>query len=151
MPLNASVASHNSVHVHDGGNVILHPEDNDLFMRTGKQVIEACRLGISIEVWLNEFAAMAAEVAQWAGRHAERVRSCYCVPVGARITLFFSPRSDSFDFDLAELLAELNADLNKQFNLGMVEVRQVPFQQIDRFLDPEKALLVYADPGAGPH
>ena len=148
MPASASAPS---VHIHDGGHVILHPEDNDLFMRTGKQVIEACRLGISIEVWIDEFNNMVSDVAQWAKKHAERVNACYCVPTGPRITLFFSPQSISFDFDLAEMLAELNADLIRKFNVGMVEVRQIPLQQIDRFLDPRKARLVYADPSARPH
>jgi hypothetical protein len=148
MPASTSATS---VHVHDGGDVVLHPEDNDLFMRTGKQVIEACRLGISIEVWIDEFNNMMSEVARWAKEHAASVRSCHCVPLGPRITLFFSPQGDSYNFDLAENLAELNAELIKKFNVGMVEVRQIPFAQIDRFLDPEKARLVHGDPGAGPH
>jgi len=135
-----------SVHIHpDGGDFILHPDDNDLFMRTGKQVIEACRLGISIDVWVDEFNNMLADAKSWCTDHSDKVRSCFCSPVGARITLFFSPGSEAYDFDLAELLAELNSRLNKQYNIGMVEVRQVPWSQIDRFIDPEKARLIYGD------
>ncbi|MFA7236228.1 MAG: hypothetical protein WC058_05120 [Phycisphaeraceae bacterium] len=34
--------------------LILHPEDNDLFVRTGRQVIDACGLHIGVELWLRE-------------------------------------------------------------------------------------------------
>ena len=143
MPGTTPGASH---HVHNDDNeIVLHPEDNDLFTRTGKQVIEACRLGISVEVWLDEFKDMLAYASQWSRVHASHVRSCFCTPVGARDTLFFSPMGESFDFGLAEKLTDLNADLINKFNLGMVEVRQIPWSQLDRFLDPEKARVVYGD------
>ena len=55
--------STNSANVHvseSNPNVVLRPSDNDLFLRTGKQVIDACKLDISIELWIHELASMAA-------------------------------------------------------------------------------------------
>ena len=125
--------------------VVLRPDDDDLFVRTGKQVIEACRLGISIELWLSELHAMLDAVRHWAAQRAGHVRSCSCSPRGGRMTLFFVPTSGRFDFDLADELAALNGRLVKEFNIGMVEIHQVPWEELDRFLDPDSVRRVYGE------
>lgn len=124
---------------------LLHPEDDNLFVRTGRQIIHACRLGISVEVWLDELRSLTEFVRVWSAGRSERVRSCYCAPRGSVLLLFFSPSSPTFDFELADGLAELNLELNQKFNLGAVEVHQVPLNEIDRFVDTESALLVYGE------
>src|SRR5437867_9646333 len=82
--------------------VVLHPADDDLFVQTGKQVIDACKLNISIEVWLRELDSLLDDVRQWFGQRATRVKACYCMARGSRIVLFFVPAIGRFDFDLAD-------------------------------------------------
>ncbi len=138
----------NAIHIdaRDGERpVLLHPDNDDLFVRTGRQVIEACRLGISIELWLSEFNAMLEEARHWAEQRAAKVRACFCAPVNSRVVLYFVPNSKSFDFDLADGLAELNAELVKRFNVGMVEIHQVPWEELDRFVDIESSRRVYGE------
>lgn len=125
--------------------VVLRPTDDDLFVRTGRQVIEACRLNISIEVWLSELNAMLAEVGEWATERAEQVEACYCAPRGTRTVLFFVPTAGRFDFDLADALAELSGRLVRDFNVGMVETHQVPGDEVERFLDLQSAQLIYGE------
>jgi len=129
--------------------VVLHPEDDDLFVRTGQQVIQACHLDISIEVWLDEFRSMLNEVAQWCNEHQNGVRACYAAPRGGSIGLYFVPQSESFDFDLADLLAPLNRDLVKKYNVGMIEIHQIPQHELDRFIPPNTKRVVFPhEPGA---
>jgi hypothetical protein len=123
--------------------VLLRPENDDLFVRTGRQVIEACRLSISIELWVDEVKGMFEFVSNWA-QAREEIRACHA-SFGSRIALFFVPKTDSFDFDLADALVQLNAQLVSQFNVGMVEVRQIPFAEVDRFLDPTSARTIYGE------
>lgn len=125
--------------------VVIRPADDDLFVRTGRQVIEACRLNISIEVWLSELEAMLAEVKAWAESRHERIRSCYCTPRGRKMVLFFVPLTGRFDFNLADELADLSSHLVKTFNVGMVETHQVPWDEVDRFLDVQNSQLVYGE------
>lgn len=124
---------------------ILHPDDNDLFFRTGKQIIESCQLGISIEVWIDELNSMVEHVRAWASGKNDRVRTCYCTPKGTKVVLFFSPNSAAFDFDLADCLSVLNLELIQKFNVGMVEVHQIPWNEIDRFVDTESTKLIYGE------
>jgi len=125
--------------------VVLHPDNNDLFLRTGKQIIAACRMNISIDVWFSEFNGMLHRVKGWVHEHESRVSLCYCAARGSQITFFFVPSSDTFDFDLADELVSLNSELVTSFNVGMVEIHQIPGGDVDRFLNPDESRLVYGD------
>lgn len=123
---------------------VLHPEDNDLFVRTGRQIIQACQLNISVQVWMEECKSMFAHVVGWVSDRSESVASCYAVPRGAGITLFFVPQSDSFDFDLADELAQLGTKLTHSFNVGAVEILQIPREEVGRFVEHETSQQVYS-------
>lgn len=123
----------------------IQPLDQDVFVRTGQQIIEACQLRISVDVWMDELQSLLDEVTAWAAHHADRITACYVVPHGARVMLFFTPATDSFDFSLAADLADLNVDVVRRFNIGMVEVRQIPTGELDRFVDPNAARQIYGE------
>jgi hypothetical protein len=125
--------------------VVLRPENNDVFVRTGKQVIAGCSLGISLELWLDELNSLIALVMDWAKEHSKSVDACYIEPRPRCIMLFFVPVSASFDFDLADELVVLNAKLIKNFNVGMVETHQIPSSELDRFLNPPMARQIYGE------
>jgi hypothetical protein len=130
--------------------VLLHPEDNDLMVRTGKQVIEACQLNISIELWKLEFDALCLSVKEWATKSNELARSVLIAPRGGKLALFVSPMGNTFDFDLADSLVQLNTLLAQKFNVGMVEILQIPSEEVDRFVDGSKARVLYGNQ-AGSH
>jgi len=59
------------------------------------------------------------------------------------MAVFVIPCGDQFNFDLADELASLNIHLVRKYNVGMVELHQIPFDEIDRFVDPATAKWVY--------
>jgi hypothetical protein len=129
---------------------ILHPEDNDTFVRTGRQVVEGCRLGISVEVWLDECKAMFERVREWAQARAERVQACYAAPETSGIKFFFVPFSETYDIALDEELTDLDVELFRRFNVGTVDVLEIPARSLDRFLPPEATVLIYGDAARPP-
>lgn len=140
---------HAPSHIHEatdsGRQFIIHPEDNDLFVRTGYQVIEGCQLSISIEVWLQEIKNMFSCIHSWIQEHLDQIVSCYAVPRNAGTALFFVPLSKSFDFDLADLLAELSVRLMQEYYVGPVEIHQIPENELDRFIIPEMSVEIYSN------
>ncbi len=76
---------------------------------------------------------------------AGRIQDCYAVPRGVGIGLFFVPHSESFDFELADRLARLNAAWVRGFNVGPVEIHQLPEDELDRFIVREAAIDIYHD------
>lgn len=118
--------------------VVVHPENDDLFVLTGRQAIDGCRLGISLKVWLDELDAMSGFVAEWCDAHRDQVDRCALVPRSGNLLLFVSPTSPQFDFDLADAMVDLDLTVSRQFRLGRVEVQQVPERELERFVDADK-------------
>lgn len=130
--------------------VLLWPKDDDRFIRTARQVVEACELNIGFEVWLDELEALAAHVAAWASSRSAQILECYCVLRGTKTVFFFVPASPSYDFDLGEAMGGLSEDAAGKFNVGAIEFRQVPSTEKFRFFSPDTARRVYGE-AAGPH
>ena len=132
-------------HIHDvpDAQFVLHPEDNDVFIRTGRQIIEACRLSISVGVWLEELKEMCSFLAQWCTQRQDKIQACVAVGRGSKVMVFFVPHGSQFNFDLADELPDLNRELVTRFNIGMVEVGQIPHSEIERFIDLETARQIY--------
>ena len=89
---------------------------------------------------------MAEAVGRWSEERAAKVRACYCSPLGAKVVFFFFPSSGTFDFALANELAELNLTLCNTFNVGTIETHQIPWADADRFLNLEASRRVYGEP-----
>jgi len=134
------------------GPIAIQPDGagRERFYRTGKQIIEACELDIGVELWFGELQGMVAEVRRIAKEHVGRIRSCYCSPIGSRVTIFFSPKSESFDFELADQLATLNTSLLHRFKVGNLELHQVPWAELSRFINLDEAWLIYGEQGESP-
>ena len=88
---------------------------------------------------------MCERVAAWAEKHAGQVSECFAVPCGLGLGVFVVPHSATFDFDLADDLADLNRELVQSFNVGTVEVHQVPAEELDRFVIRDAAKRVYSN------
>jgi hypothetical protein len=145
-----------SGHIHENADgerlFALHPENDEAFTRSGRQVIDGCRLNISLEVWFEECNTMLGRVHEWTRQRHGSILACYAVPRGSGIGLFFVPCSKTFDFDLADQLAGLAMDLTRDFyNLGMVEAHQIPASEVDHFVVLEHAAKVYPNANSPHH
>lgn len=133
-------------HVRDAQRpFVIAPENRDLFVRTGRQVIAACNTQLRIERWIEVYEAMLGSVRDFAEEHASRIEECFAVPRNAKTVLSFVPKSREFDFELADVLAVLQFDFQQRFEniLGSIEVGQVPSWDLKRFLDPRQAQRIY--------
>jgi hypothetical protein len=124
---------------------VIAPENRDLFVRTGRQVIAACNTQLRIERWLEVYEAMLGSVRDFAEENSDHVAECYAVPRNAKTVLSFVPKTEAFDFELADKLATLQFDFQLRFQnlVGSIEVGQVPAWDLRRFLDPDGAQRVY--------
>lgn len=136
-----------ALHLHEKSlserQVVVHPSDEDLFVLTGRQVIKSCQLGTSVELWLEEVSRAEAFVAAWCADHSGKVNLAFLVPRPSQLALFFAHSDSQFDFDLADEMTELSSQLVHEFNIGMVDMYQVPKAEISRFVDQARAKLIY--------
>ncbi len=81
-------------------------------------------------------------VREWGAARSAQVQACYVSPRSTRIALFFVPRAGRYDFDLADALTDLNSDLVRRFNVGMIEIQQVPADEVDRFVAGDRSRVI---------
>jgi hypothetical protein len=132
------------VHVHQSDEkVLLHGPQDDIIMRTGKQIIDACELHTSLDLWRHEFNDMLDFVKDESQKFSSQIEACYLSPRGTKLLLIFIQISPSFDFELADKLTELGINLRNRFNVGFTELMQVPSREADRFIDFNGAVHVF--------
>src|SRR5690606_30341815 len=83
--------------------VVFHTKNNDLFVRTGKQVVDACRHATNLQAWFDDLNSMLEHVAHWCEQKTEQVQACYAAPQGNRVALYFMPHGKQFNFELADM------------------------------------------------
>lgn len=130
--------------------VVVTTEDEDRFSLTCAQAIEACKIHTSRKVWFEELRSLFLHVNGWAIKNKDHVRSCYAQPRAGLVAIFIIPIKDSFDFDLADQIADLDLELSQEFPLVPAEVLQIPGGEEDglrTFVDSDIAKHLYGKAG----
>lgn len=131
------------VHTIDAGgdgfrDFILRKLNNDHFMRTGKQIIEACELHIGVEAWKQNMADLWSDITRFAGAHRGQVKRVYMLPRPGAVQVLYVTNKDEFDFDLADDLARWNIRIRRErLMYGEVEASQIPASELSQFVDDD--------------
>jgi len=114
--------------------VIELPQE-DRIVQTGEQIIKACDLQITGVLWSKEFRAMLGRIGEFCASNKEHISACYTSLRSNKICVFFCPRSESFDFELSDALAEFSIEISERYSLvGRVHLRQVPLWDVESFV-----------------
>lgn len=129
--------------------VLVTTEDEDRFSLTCAQAIEACKIHTSRKVWFEELRSLFSQVNEWAIKNQSAVRCCYAQPRAGLVAIFIIPIKDSFDFDLADKIADLDLELSQEFPLVPAEVLQIPGNEdgLQTFVDTHTAKHLYGEAG----
>jgi hypothetical protein len=128
------------------GQIMVTPEDQDIFFISAEKATQACREAVKTEERIAAFKALfLLPLHDWCAKHAERVAACYLPLPAGHIQAFIVTASPRFDFGLAEEIAGLELELARAG--WRVSVSQVPAAEdraLATFFNPEGALEVYA-------
>lgn len=111
--------------------------DEEIFERTGEQIVRACQLQMTATRWKQNLQLMVDEVRQWCQQRSDKLALGLLELRSDKVVFFFSPRAEQFDFELAREQRALEVELNTRGGIGYAETRQVPLWEIDRFVSPE--------------
>jgi hypothetical protein len=128
------------------GQVMVTPEDQDLFFLSAAKATEACREAVRDEERVAAFKEkFLLPLHKWCVGHADRVSACYLPRPAGHIQAFIVTSSPRFDFGLAEEIAALERDLARAgWRVGVSQVPAVEDRSLATFFNPEGALEVYA-------
>lgn len=111
--------------------------DEEIILRTGEQIVRACQLQISANAWAQNFHLMLEHVARWCEERKGKIALALVELRSGKVVFYFIPKSEFFDFGLADDEADLDIFLNTRGAIGYAESRQIPGWEIDRFVSSE--------------
>lgn len=138
------------IHVrYDGGQVVVCPEDEDRFVMASGHVVSACQCMIAANRVLDQFKEdFLPHLHNWCAARASQVRACY-VPFlssGVCMKVFVVARSEVFDFDLSDAIAELEMELHrKKWPCDILQVSAGSLEELQAFFNPEQSIQVFGD------
>ena len=118
---------------------ILQRLNNDKFVSTGKQIIEAADLSMGIEAWRSNLADLYVDAHTMAKKFVDRVADVRLIPRHGTVHLIFVTVGSEFDFNLADELATLNIRLRRELQTyGEVEASQIPETELSQFISDDE-------------
>ncbi len=129
------------------GLVVMTPRDLDKFVMSAEKAIEACskevKKGERSERFSEHFVA---PLYDWCLSNASRIRACYLAVPSDHVPVFVVTNSRRFDFDFAEKVAAIELQLaGTGWQVNVTQLPEADDESLATFLDPEKALQIYAN------
>ncbi len=128
------------------GQVIVTPEDQDIFFISAEKATEACKNAIRAEERVSRFkTGIILPLLEWCETNKDRVSACYVgVPESAALPVYVVGATERYDFDLTEKTSELA--FQYEDSGWAIHVSQIP--NCDRetlygFFNPDRALQVF--------
>lgn len=132
------------------GQILVTPEDQDIFFISAEKATEACREAVKTEERIATFKdRFLSPLHEWCVRHADRIAACYLPLPAGHLQVFLVTLSPRFDFDLAEDMAALERQLaHAGWWVGVTQLPAAEDRSLATFFNPEGALEVYAQCGS---
>lgn len=130
----------------DGGRFVLFtPENQDRFLMTCVDAINAAHLGQSAVVLADEITQLLQFTAEWVRENVlDKIEACYVTLREGQVVFFFVPKSRSFDFELSDLLTKLDLSIVEKYDVPC-EVMQVPSEDLGNFVEVSSEFVVSLD------
>jgi hypothetical protein len=129
------------LHFEDVREVVVTPENRDLFVTTATEAAAACKSAMDAREWQERFRRLLGSANQWCEEHRGFVLSCYLVVADEGLRVFLVVSGQEFRFDLAEHVTDLDMRLHSEFPECAVDVLQIPEQ-------PPESLAAFIPPGS---
>lgn len=132
------------------GEVMVTPEDQDIFFISAEKATEACREAVNTDQRIAAFKArFLVPLHEWCANRSDRVSACYLPLPAGQLQAFVVTRSPRFDFSLADEIATVERELAKAgWRVGVYQLPAAEDRSLTTFFNPEGALEVYAQRGS---
>jgi hypothetical protein len=132
------------------GQIMVTPEDQDIFFISAEKATEACRDAVRMDERVTAFKEkFLLPLHAWCAQRADRVAACYLPRPAGQIQAFVVTTSSRFDFNLAEEIAAVERELAQAgWRVGVTQLPGAEHHSLATFFTLEGALEVYAQRGS---
>ncbi|MCG8408852.1 MAG: hypothetical protein MI923_26910 [Phycisphaerales bacterium] len=130
----------------DERSVLISPENEDRFVLSCKETIQAVQSGLGEIAFQAELKELIKHISEWVTKRIESLHACYLASRDGDLVVFSVPKSDQYDNLLADELTELDVELAEKFQYWRCQVVQIPGKsstELAAFLDEEQALAFH--------
>jgi hypothetical protein len=131
------------------GHVVV-PENGDRLQPLMRQLNSACGKAVTsgISASQNELRLLGvlSQVRMWCDAHERLARGCYLPSstTGNCIKIYVVARSDKFDFELSDCIADLESKLfDDGWNCDILQIAAGSEEQLSSFFDVDRSLQIY--------
>ena len=143
----ASTTSKGPIHLqYDGGQVVVIPEDEDRFVLASRQAVSACQSAVLADRAISEFKTrFLGKLHAWCQDRQNSVFGCYVpFPVADCFKVFIVAKSNTFDFDLSDSIADLESEFyGDGWTCDILQITSGSDQHLQAFFDPERSIKVF--------
>jgi hypothetical protein len=132
------------------GQVMVTPEDQDIFFISAEKATEACRDAVKDEERIAAFKSkFLLPLHAWCLKHSALVAACYLPLPAGHLQAYIVTAATHFDFALAEDIAQLERELaSAGWRVGVSQLPSADERSLATFFSPDGALEVYAKRGS---
>jgi hypothetical protein len=132
------------------GQVMVTPEDQDIFFISAEKAMAACRDAVRADERITAFKTrFLVPLHDWCAQHADRVAACYLPLAAGHLQAFIVTKSPRFDFGLADEIAAMERELaNAGWRVGVFQLPVAEGRSLETMFNPDGALEIYAQRGS---
>jgi hypothetical protein len=129
------------------GQVIVTPEDQDIFFISAARATEACREAVRNDERISHFKeGFIVPMRNWCEKNKHAVSACYlALPESAVLPVYVIGAGEQYDFDLAEELAKMSREFDSKG--WAVHASQIPLcgqDILEGYFSLDESLQIYA-------
>ena len=133
---------------HDGGQVVVTPQDHDRFVMAAGQAVTACQAHVAARVFLERFQDdFLTRLFGWCEEHRDSVEACYVpLPPAACFKVFVIAKAQRFDIALSDEIASLELELDDRgWPSDILQIAASHPEEMLAFFDPDASIQVFGD------
>jgi hypothetical protein len=139
------------LHFESSRQVVVVPEDNDIFITTANAAARACKQSQAGVEWSKQWNDFLVSLNKWCSKHGDKVEAGYVTIGDSALNVLICLKRADYDFELEDELAELDLSLSREYPMVVAEVIQIPNQnELRAGLDEEAPVVVYGDGSGAP-
>ena len=131
------------------GEVLVTPNDQDIFLINAVRAVEACQRAIKNEERVSRFKSeLLIPLSDWCVQNAGQIKACYIAPLFdcAVLQVYVVASQEEYDFDLTKRLSDLSYKFfENEWAVHASQISACSDDELSAIFNPDTALRIYPE------
>lgn len=130
------------------GEVLVTPNDQDIFLINAERAVEACQHAIKNEERVSSYKReLLIPLSEWCVRNAEQIKACYIAPLDcAVLQVYVVASQEEYDFELTKRLSDLSYEFSESgWSVHASQISACSDEELSAIFNLNTALKIYGE------